>query len=693
MSEDVVPGGAEGKKDEPDAAAHGTEGDSSKSDEDVTEGKSVTYILNEFHERVYAPGSAFGMSNQSEASAATGPLDAELISTTIRSYVRPAPYAAARAALVKRQAVVLYGALGLGKRTGAIVLLRQVLPADAPIVSLAPSVTLEELADKRDFRKGHGYVVFNRFRVDRDREIDHRWNVVRTRVCKAGAYLVVTTREWDGYAPEAVQHIAWECPDQAEVLRARLGEAATEEIIAQIGSLLPEEYRMGDLVEVARRVARGASVPDAVAEVLRQAEHEDVEEWFSRDLTRDQVLDITTLAFVTDVNIRDFETCRAGLDALLPARPEPPPVDPAQPGPEAPFVPPRADRLLKHPLIGRKQVEIDGVPRRLLVFKEPGYRRHVLERLFDAYPIEFWDAVRDWLHVTVADRGLQPTVASGLALLSHSAFEEIEASYLRPWADAKAGVAGRYAAAWTLSFMCLDENLSPIALRTVNRWAAQGSSEARLTAIIAFTADLGVRYPSEAPKRLWQLVKQENNLSEVAAAAFGWLFARLVDQEGGGRQVVNHLSGQLAEAPERRRRGALYRASLVAARSVVTARNPRTGRPAIMEYLRDRPAEIPAVAVMWAALLRHWPLRHEALNELHAGLRALEPMTPDAQELARALGDALGEALSEKEKTQVAADFAKRVRNAAGRGRSPKLAEILIKAMEGAHRKRREEYP
>jgi hypothetical protein len=671
---------------------------------------AINLVLNEFHNLVSAEGATFGVSAMSSTVPApvTGHLASAIVSTSIEFYAEPEPYASAREALVEDGAVALIGLAGIGKRTGAIVLLQDVLPEGAPIVSLSPVMTLEHLA-KKDYGKGQGYVIFDRFGAEHRREADHLWEVIRARLREAGAYLVVTMRKEDGHQPESVRHITWERPDLAGALRIQLGATATDEAIDEVCELMSAEYTMDDLVKVAQKITDGTPPLDAVAAVLDQSELRAVQEWFGAEPTREQILDITTLAFITGIGEREFELRRAKLEARLkkatplprPTAPQPtipiavgqviPAVKPAESTERKAPIPQDRGRLRDHELIRLDRLVWDGVPRRVMIFREDGYRQYVLEELIDRFGILFWDPVQEWLHEAVLEDRLRLPIAAGLALLSYSSFDEIEESYLRPWSLGKAGWAGRYAAACTLWFMCLDEEQSPIALHTVDQWASYGSTEQRLSAIVAFTGELGVRYPSEASRRLWQLARQRNDLSVVAAAAFGDLFASLISREGGGRQVVTHLSKQVNELSPIGKTRLLYQRSLLAALCVVEALDPGTGKQAIVEYICDHPDEIPVVAQMWAALLKYRPSRHRTLTCLHSGLKTLGELSPDAADLAQKLGDALGAALPMKEQAALAVDFTKRTRKPAkSADRSVALAKILIRALERAQRLRKD---
>lgn len=673
----------------------------------VREGLRVA--VNIFNDKVGAQGATFGfgLAGQAEAASA-GPMPEASITAAVERYVHPGPYEEALGSLRSDGVVILAGAVGLGKRTGALALLRDVLPSEAPIVSLPPTADLQKLAD-RDYETGYGYVVFDWFGADLGRGAEHTWQRVCARMREANAYLIVTVTERPRRAPESVQYIAWRCPALDATLRAHLGDAALDTTIKEIVEHLPPETAMADIVHIANAVSEGAQPQSAVDEVLDQSERREVTEWFERKPTRRSILDITTLAFLVGVDERAFDTGRSRLEAALdhtmpvrePATPDQPAAGPTASDPAAakpdddasapaaePTMPQDRQQLRGNRLITLDREMVDGVARRALVFREEGFHRYVLEELADRYGVGFWDAVRSWLAEIVADETLRVPVANGLALLAYSAFDEIEASYLDPWAAGEHGWAHRHTAVFALWFMCFDEALVPVALRTTVRWATRGNTEQRRTAVIAFSGDLGVRHPYEAVNRLWQLIAQHNDLSEMAVVSVGNLFATLIARKAKAGLVIQLVSSRLRKASPYGKTRIRYRWTLRAALAVVEARNPVTGRPAIAEYLAGDPGRIATVGQIWAALLKHRPARHAALEALLKALRALEPLSDDAERDAKALGDALGEALPEAEHATLTTDFTKLARRAGARHqRSDALAQIMLAALERAHRR------
>jgi hypothetical protein len=485
----------------------------------------------------------------------------------------------------------------------------------------------------------------------------------------------------------------------------------SDETIDAVAELAPEELAMGDLVRIAGRIAADKTAEEAVNDVLDEASRREVRQWFKAEPTRGQVLEVTVLAFVAGIVERDFEACLHALeDALEETWPAPKPGNPGSSGPaedqpksdhttatngsspesaavaDAPMPQHRAARVRDDGLIRLVRLRDGASTRRMLAFREDGYRRYVLEKLADLYPNEFWDAVRNWLNWLITYEQFQINVGAGLALLSYTTYEEIEFSYLEPWSDGEQGWEGKSTAVYVLWFMCLDEALVPVALRTAEAWAGRGTPHQRLTAIHAFAGELGVRFPTLAARRLWQLIRQENVLSKQAALAFGELFATLIAREGDAQHVIVHLHGQLRDLKPVGRTRVRYQLSLTAVLALLRTRNGRTGNPAIVEYLRDHPEWLAHVAELWARALQHRPFRGAALTALLNALNAIGRLSgPDAEREARALGDALGDALPEHEHEPLKTDFTTLAEHSRKQPeRSAALTKILLAALDRA---------
>ncbi|WP_049556567.1 hypothetical protein [Nonomuraea sp. SBT364] len=409
-------------------------------------------VYNTFLGSVNAGGSVLGFGENSggdgeSARSATGRLGDSAIDAAAHCYVAPGdPYGQAHAALLDDHVVALVGGAGIGKRTATIVLLSKVLGGDRPpIVALAPSLSLEDLR-KRDYERGYGYAVFDRT-GDRRRspasktglswaDDDHAWQAVVDKVYEAGAYLVVTAGPTPGRPPEAVRHVAWQRPDTTDLLSARLGDDADEAVVRDLVALLPGECAMADLTAIAELVVGGSEPADAVNKVLDQSGQREVRLWFAREPTRREVLDVTTLAFVTGVGDRAFEICRDLLEeSLAEAWPPPPPDKKVK---ESHLRQDRAERFGEGGLIRYTRDNDSGRPHRMLAFREDSYRRYVLEELSERFKSAFWDAVKSWLDRLMVWQEFSVDVGAGLALLSYTSFDEIDYSYLSPGPRARA---------------------------------------------------------------------------------------------------------------------------------------------------------------------------------------------------------------------------------------------------------------
>ncbi|TDB87615.1 hypothetical protein E1264_14115 [Actinomadura sp. KC216] len=697
-------------------------------------GKAVYNVfLGQVHQLGSTLGFAEAMSGR-QGSAVTGRIAPAVIRDASDGYVVPGDcYDEAYGGLERDHVAVVTGPQGSGKRTGALVMLDGVLDAGRPVYALPPSISLKELAGA-DYMRGHGYVVLDHIGQDRVRpglgaatpepgdqgptDVDHAWLSIVQKVADAGAYLVVTTVDAPPRGPESVRYVAWARPAIRSVLAVRLGEGRTAADAADaVAERVPADLPMADLVRIAEHIGGGRTPEEAVADVLDEAGRREVRQWFADGPARIRVLEVTVLAFLTGVVERDFETCLRMLEDTLerswpaPKEDGPPPVfaklsppvtsqtgvvigptvlprTKARGGDSEPMSQDRRRRVQQDGLIRVVRVRDGGSARRVPAFRKDEYRAYVLEELADHYPNEFWDAVRDWLNRLIVVEQLQISISAALALLSYSNYEEIEYSYLDPWSKGDRGSMGLAAAVYVLWFMCLDEDLVPVALRTAEHWAGQGTASQRLAAIHAFAGELGVRTPFLGARRLWQLVRQCNALSEPAALAFGELFATLIARDGDARHVVAHLHVQLRDLRSIGRTREKYRLTLLAVLAVLGTRNARTGNPAIVEYLHDHPERLAEVTDLWATAFRHRPTRRAALEALLKGLDAIGRLSgPDAEREARALGDALGDALPAGEHDLLKTDFIAMAEHRRSRpARSVKLTKILLDALDRAIR-------
>ncbi|MFD2417631.1 hypothetical protein [Amycolatopsis pigmentata] len=592
----------------------------------------VAESVDAFLNRMETEGSLFGVTTALRVTARreTGQLGRGELSAVTGHYVRPPGFDAARRWLCDEHVVVLEGTAGTGKRAGAIALLREV--ADGPVIALSPMVSPHDLAEG-DYRPGWGYLVAGHASPATEVESGSLWRSVRETVREAGAFLVVTVTP--GVASiESVRRVAWRRPPLPEVLRACLGGAIDDDMVREATESGSADYVMTNVAEVARRIADGADPATAIQE-CDLAPDDRVRAWFDGNPSRRDVLDVTALAFFPGATERSFESRLSKLAAALEGTL---PTGEASRDNGADKLPQGRTRCRSaHGLITVGRVSTGRGSRCAVLFKAPGYRRRVIAELWTRYPTDFWDAVKAWLDGLVATGDDLP-VAAGLALLAEVSLDEVEDSYLDPWADGQLGPRGRKVAAYVLWMMCFGVSLAPEALRIADRWTGSGSEDQRHTAAIALSGELGVRFPVEAAGRLWRLVVAGVDDESFAMEALGRLFVTLVDTEGGDA-VLSELDRALAAANDMWSRTLALKATL----SVLSVPGRRCSLAALA-LLREQPAHTALVGRLWAAVVRSRAHRENALAALGRALAAL-PVSPASTRDVTALGRAIAEAL------------------------------------------------
>jgi hypothetical protein len=641
-------------------------------------------VLNVFYGLVDAPGATFGVG---AASAVPGRrLDGKLTSDeteqALRRFVPPETYRDAESALRKDHLIELVGPEGVGKRASAICLLSGV--ADGELFVVAPTVSLQELA-KRKYTAGNGYAVIDRQAEDYDVETEVNWRAVRDRVLGASAYLVVTTTLDDRrQRGEPVRRFAWQPPDLRRLMEAHAQGTGTErsEAIDQVLAAVPGDVAMTNAVELACQIATGAEPRDAL-QALDRASLEHVRLWFDEKRSRQEILEVTVLAFLTGSSERSFDVALGRLDRML-ARHMPPSDPPEQAGDADDTLPQRRKaRVTETGLISFDRVRTRTTTRRVLAFKRPGYRKRVVAELWDRFDAAFWDAARKWLDEMIKEQDVLQ-IANGLALLAEVDLDEVMASYLERWSGGELGWVGQEAATYVIWHMCHVDALAPVALGTAVRWANTGDVARRWTAAVVLSGEVGVRYPSEAARRLWQLMTQDDDLNDEARVALATLFAALVGGANGAETILEALERRLRQFNRRggdeRLRGLTLRAAL----AVLSVRDTRSGCPAVTVFMRDRPQRAHVLARLWAGALRHRGSRREALIALWHAVAALQRLSSDPRDDAGALGEALAKALPLDEHAGLKKDLSviqAQLPNAA----SDALAQALVAALEPIH--------
>ncbi|WP_160051154.1 hypothetical protein [Nocardiopsis sp. FR26] len=666
-------------------------------------------VTNVFYGMVNAQNGVFGAAEADGHAAApgaasvTGPLREHEIRAAVDTFAAPERFEEASKLLEDQRVLVLSGASGTGRRTGAIRLL-----ADSDrITVLSPTQTLEGLA-ARELASGRGYIVLDWFGADprvSPAEHEYLWSVLLRHVQGSEASLVLTCAPSTPVGA-AAPVLAWTRPRAADVVRAHLrrecaslGRAFSEGHAKAVGlaaERLPDDRPVTELVAVARALARGELPQDAVDRVLRSSSHTRVREWFDHRPERRDVTDAAALALLHGIHERDYELLANRLHQRV-GRAFPPPLRPEDTGAEE-AVPAHLPELRRHRGEGghglvRVEYRDDGwMVRRFPGFTEAGDRREVLRQLWERYDVDFWDAVEAWTRTVVSHRTRGVYLARGLAVLAGIAFEEVHDLYLDRWSRGTQD--RREACVFVLWSMCLEGH-APAALRTVDRWLSRGAPRQVETALHAWSGELGVMYPTEAVNRLLSRLRDpEASHRDHAAFAVGGLFGSLVERGGSARALLRELGEELADTrrfgPNRPERVLV----LTAVCSVLTvstsgphpqgyahdtdgageeapagegdeeryraADGPEArerdgedpgpeeaegGDPAIARHLLLVPEQLPLAAELWAETARYRPVRRLAVEALCRTLCALHRSGADAQAGAAGLLTALAGSL------------------------------------------------
>ncbi|MEV7549152.1 hypothetical protein AB0N89_05960 [Amycolatopsis sp. NPDC089917] len=622
--------------------------------------------------KMFIENALFGVDNRTSSSRAraTGRVTEQDIAEAITAYAVPDCYPMASKALKNENAVVLHGPADVGKRASAIVLLRE--RTDGPLILLSPQLRLADLGD-RDYDQGSGYALVDHIAVPSTSEQEFEWRVVRERLVKAGAYLVVTTTTAPPLPIAAVQHVGWKPPQPDDVLAKRTSAPLSEDDLDTLTKALAGSIRMRDVVELAARLADGESMVNAVGH-LDQTARSKVNAWFDRRPSRRQIAEVTALAFALGSDDRLFESVLASLERhLLTHMPEP---ESTEDVPQEISLPQRRHQLTgEDSLIVRRTVTSELGQRTELAFASNSLHRHVLAVLWERMEVAFWDAVRDWLNrMAVLDVG----VGFGLARLAEVAFAEVR-TLLEPWSRGDRGLRGQWVAILVLSTMAVSNELAPAALQTSTRWINSGNAAQRWTAAVAFSGDLGRRFPHEAMNRLWQLCTQPHTSSGDPSFALARLFSSLASNTPDAGIVLTSLEGKL-----RRFRGpggnvVMQAVAMKAALAVLSIKDDAKDRRAFLRYLEKSPGRIGVVAKLWVAVLGNSPTRRNAIRSLRDAVEDISDHHENPAWEAARLGGALAAEMTADERVRLEAEM-RRITNRERAG-NDEVVTVLFTAL------------
>ena len=615
----------------------------------------------------------FGGERLDARDSSTGLISEDAIREALTCFVEPESFEGALSTLVKKYAVILEGSAGSGRRAGALSLLDRVVPG--PVQRIQPGVSLDEL-HTWDFEPNQAYVVIDHVSQEAGSGSQYSWDSLCEALRSKGEARLVITRNGPVKYAETV---LWQRPDAAELMRSRLdGADIPAETIATVLNQLPEHWTVPDLVECCRRLRAEPEAVASAVSVFNLNAAKEVMEWFDADRSRREIVELTALSFATGLGERQFEGLANRLEAVLEKHiPTPEPASDERAAPVTDQLSRRRHARHKGPegLVLRTRVLSGVVPRYEPHFKSEYHWRAVLAELHASYDLAFWNAVNEWSGqvLKAAERPEEITAfAIGLAGLAAVDVEETMAILDLLTPSHSATVSGVECAALTLSLMASDDDLAQIALRMAIAWLSQRNLSRKLAAGQALVADLGLRYPAEAARRLWQLIAQDDDLSETAIDAPAYLFANLVLNERDADDVLAMVNEKVQRFnnprwPQRaaeafRLDNRMVHLSLAMALGLLEvseveeaegpppaeagngaaapgdpAKSKKVEHSSVFRYFESKPEAADVVAQIWVTLLRNRRYRLDGLEALWAGLRGCS----DREHLGPLLGSAL----------------------------------------------------
>jgi hypothetical protein len=635
-----------------------------------------------FHGEVDASEAVFGAvkggSERISTRRATGVLNRRDVDAALRAFVPPQPFERAGQVLREQHLVVLVADEGCGRRTGALALLRHAAGEDARLTSLSPALSFGQLAAKVRFESGVGYLVADYLgegEAAAVREFEAAGLADKLR--QAGAYLALTA------TPVAVSSralprycVRWTQPDLGRLFDKGVRGAAIAPEHLESARLRAARLRTPQ--EVANLVRRLVNDPQGAASVLHDAASNQVTSWFEGKPVKREVLAVAALTFLHGLPERVFEGHLARLLELAEEAGTPEPA--AVPDLDRELVQRRIGFTRKHELVTVQRATVVGcvgpVNERVVVFRSPQHRGHVIVELYDKYGYELWEPLRRWLYeiAVSASPEVRVELAFGLALLARTAFGEV-ADVIDQWAGSEMAAA-RLTAASTLWWMCVEDPLLPAALQTAMRWVHNRGQLRAITAAIAFGGDLGLRYQSDALRWLWFLARRAERIGAVARQSIAYLFSSAVADSGSCRAVLTVAGRELRQAVASETDERTMRAVRQAVVAMLGASDGQTDEPVVVSLVREQPDNLPALGALWADVLGSAPHRREAFEIL---VRCLSALGPEHREHVRLLGDAVLSGLPELHQQILRRDLTHAASQAARAGRpSHDLVSALL---------------
>ncbi|MFI9527080.1 hypothetical protein [Micromonospora rosaria] len=653
-------------------------------DIDATAQRHDVRVINKFYGHVHASQASFGVSGGLRVGhASVGSIPTPDVDHALRYFTRPAGHDQAARTVGDKRLVLLVGDSGVGRRTGALALLRELTGAGSRIVGLSPAMTLTQL-NEYEFGRGRGYVLLDWLGDRRDAAV-LAFDVERLgeRLRRAGAYLVLTVQQRALNGADLGQSaVRWSPPTSLAVLDAYLAagnsldDAAGDRVRSRVAELrLPAE-----VVRLLDRLPHGVDAALAEAE---QTERKRVAAWFAATSSWEELLRVAALAFAHELPERTFEEVHARLREIDAG--ELTVVTPQPPQPEAvETLQGRRSLYRDGGLVARRYSDDPGVDggweERRIVFAADAMREHVLGELYEC-GYRLWRPLRAWIDELAAtgDLEVRLQLAYAMTLLARhrDAAPQVRDTVVR-WAAGRA--AERFTAMSVLSFMAAEDQLAPAALRLVLDWTDGRGQNRAVTAAMALGGPLGIRYHTEAEPWLWHLSTRGKPIRTVAVRSFGLLFCTAAIEPDAAtrllKRLVVRLDRTLGHRPEPRRAGYAIETVL----EVLSVEHLEHAEPVVAYLMRLRPAATSPVGVLWAESLRSLPHRAAAIEALRLTLQALS-RHEDAEHAVRALGDVLRGQLTEAECGRLRRELAWALRTPGDPAQHRPVIAVLLTAL------------
>ncbi|MFE1802708.1 hypothetical protein ACFW9L_41975 [Streptomyces sp. NPDC059517] len=609
-------------------------------------------VYNNFYASVDASGAAFGFGATSAPGLVPGIVAPEAVDEALRYYVRPEPcFKEALSRLECDSLVVLTGQDDTGRGAGAFALLRRIAGDGVPLRSLSPANALADLAATAAIEPGHAYVIRDYVGETNIAAVQaYEIGRLSEELQRKGAFLVITTDDTSLRRLALKDHcVPWHTPDAVQLFqycRERLPNVEIDpETEKELLESVAEKRRPADVVAAAVALSQS---PLTALETLRDSDSKCVQEWFQGRPGADDLLPVAALAFLEGVPERTFEKATALLFAHMrnwelhgetPVT-EQEPVTP---------LPPRGGSFeqsrarWKERAVGLVEVRSHSWPgqgdsrgERCLVFTSPRIRDLVICELHSLYGYELWYPLRQWLGdlSRLPDLDARTEVARGTAMLARYGPAEVEEYLLRNWAE---GITSqRVTAALTLQFMCEAEQLAPLALNIVLRWADNNGPGRAVTAAMALTGRLGSLYRLDSLNLLWFLTGRGERIAFAARRSLV-LLLQTAEQEPDRALLTLGYARTCVESAERRSKDRLDALRMVVQLLEAERLEGPGAVPAAL--LRQVPDSARHLGALWTAVLLS-NFRRRAVQALCRTLVHLRD-DPTATDDVRRLGEAM----------------------------------------------------